>query len=99
MSHFIQRYGNPRYVADENKPFAEYFKNNTAVYFLGIAMTVLQWKAHGKYITEEVHRACLSYIVNCAEMSPTYKVMKPHLHFILFEAVFPALCLTPEEVS
>lgn len=99
MTHFLQRYGNPRYCNEEDKPFANFFRDNTSIVLLGPAMNNLQMKAHGQFLTDDVHRSCLAYLNNCCEMSPPYKVMKPHLNFILFEAVFPALCLTKDEVE
>jgi importin-7 len=97
MTHFIQRYGNPRYCSEEDKPFADYFRGNTAIQLLAPAMNNLQIKARGGFLTDDVHRSCLTYLSNCAEMSPTYKVIKPHLNFVLFEVVFPTLCLTHED--
>lgn len=99
MTHFIQRYGNPRYCSEEDKQFAEFFRSNTALVLLGPAMNNLMLKAQGAYLTDDVHRSCLTYLHNCAEMSPTYKLMKPHLEFILFQAIFPTLCMTSEEIE
>jgi len=99
MTHFIQRYGNPRYCSEEDKPFAEYFRSNTAIVLLTPAMNNLQMKSQGVFITDDVYRSCLTYVANCTEMSPTYKVLKPHLHYILFDVVFPTLCMTQEDVQ
>lgn len=99
MTHFIQRYGNPRYADAELKQFAEYFRAHTANQLLAPMMNVLARVAKGEYATDDVHRMCLSYVSNCVEMSPTYKVLKPHLDFILFSVVFPTLCLTQEEIE
>lgn len=99
VTQFMQRYGNPRYCAEENAQFAEYFKNNTAVQFIGPVMNNLVWKAQGKFVSSEVHRQCLTYLVSCAEMSPTYKAIKPHLQFLLTDIIFPTLCLTAEDLE
>lgn len=99
MTHFIQRYGNPRYCTDEDKPFAEYFRSNSALTLLGPCMNNLHLKAQGGYITDDLHRCCLTYLNNCTEMSPTYKVIKPHLQFILFQVVFPTLAVTEDQIK
>jgi importin-7 len=99
MTNFISRYGNPRYAATENQTFAEYFKNSIAVQLLEPALTNLMWKANGKYISDEVHRQCLAYLVSAAEMAPTYKYMKQHLSIILIQIIFPTLCITTEDIE
>jgi len=36
----------------------------------------------------------------CAvEMSPTFKVIKPHLDFVLFQAIFQTLCLSSDDIK
>ncbi len=97
MTHFIQRYGNPRYCSDEDKDFANFFRANTAIQLLEPALTNLQVKATGGFLTDDVHRSCLTYVSNCAEMSPTYKIIKPNLNYLLFNVVYPTLCLTQED--
>jgi hypothetical protein len=99
MTHFLQRYGNPRYCTDEDKAFATFFRESTSIVLLAPAMNNLQMKAQGQYITDDVHRSCLTFLNNCSEMAPPYKIMKPHLQFILFEAVFPTLCLSKDEIE
>mmetsp|Transcript_23745 Transcript_23745/g.34001 ORF Transcript_23745/g.34001 Transcript_23745/m.34001 type:complete len:1123 (-) Transcript_23745:74-3442(-) len=98
MSQFIQRYGNPRFCSKEFKAFSEYFRSNTAALLLGPAMTNLEIKARGGFITDDVQRLCLNYVAACVEMSPTYKVLKPHLDFLLFQVVFPTLCISDEDI-
>jgi len=98
ISHFIQRYGNPRYASKEYRDFANYFRSNTAVTLLAPVMNILANRAKGSFVTDDVHRMCLGYVNSCVEMSPTYKVLKPHLQFILMSIVFPTLCLTDDDL-
>lgn len=53
---------------------------------------------HHSFLVDDVHRLCLAYVASCVEMSITYKVLKPHLSFILFSVVFPTLCLSPADI-
>jgi importin-7 len=99
LSHFIQRYGNPRYAATENEKFAEFFKNTIATPLLGPVMNTLALKTQEKFVTDEVHRYCLAYLASAVELSVTYKAVKPHLDFVLFQVIFPTLCLSAEEVA
>lgn len=98
MTHFIQRYGNPRFSPEETKAFSEYFRSTIAVGLLVPVLQNLEHHARGGYLTEHVHRGCISFLANSAEMSPTYKVLKPHLEFLLFHVIFPTLCLPQEDV-
>jgi len=98
-SQFIQRYGNPRYANAEYKEFAEFFRNNTAGQLLGPVMNLLAAKSRGSFVTDEVHRMCIGYVASCVEMSPTYKLIKPHLSFVLTGIVFPTLCLTDADLE
>ncbi len=98
MCQFVQRYGNPRYCGEEYTAFANTFRSSAAVAFLTPTMTLLQLKSQGSFVTDDVMRMCLSFVSSCVEMSPTYKVIKPHLSFLLLQVMFPAMCLTEEEL-
>ena len=98
VCQFIQRYGNPRTAAEQYQSFANFFRSNTAPLLLGPVMNNLALKASGGFITDDVHRMCLSYMMCAVEMSPTYKVIKPHLDFVLFQAIFQTLCLSSEDI-
>lgn len=57
VSHFIQRYGNPRYAGSEYEAFANYFKSNIASGLLGPIMNCLALKSRGIYVTGTYVRA------------------------------------------
>jgi hypothetical protein len=98
ICRFIQRFGNPRYSGDEYKQFAEYFRANSSIVLLTPVMNVIANKSRGGFVTDEVYRNCLSYINSAVEMSPTYKLIKPHLDFILFGVIFPTLSLNYDDI-
>lgn len=98
VTHFIQRYGNPRYCEDEYKQFAEYFREHTAKLLLEPMVNILIQKSEGAFVTDIVSRMCITYVGNSVEMSPTYKIVKPHLDFILFGVILPTMSLTDEEL-
>jgi len=99
MCTFIQRYGNPRYTDESYSAFAVSFRENVAGSLLPSVLTALSVKAEGGFLTEEVHRYCLTYLNNCVEMSPSYKIIKGHLDFILHKVLFPTLALTPGDAQ
>jgi hypothetical protein len=98
VTHFIQRYGNPRYSGEENKAFSEHFRSHTAKLLLEPMVNLLIQKSQGIFLTDNVHRMCITYVCNSVEMSPTYKVLKPHMEFLLFGVIFPTLSLSETDI-
>lgn len=99
ITHFITRYGNPKYCAVENQQFSEYFRSTTSVALLGPVMNCLASVTRREYITEEVHRQCLGFMTTAVEMAPTYKLIKAHLAFVMFDVVMPTLSLSEKDVE
>jgi importin-7 len=96
---FIARYGNPDHASADNHQFATFFKNTTAPMLLGPVMNCLAIKSRGGYITEEVHRQCLGFMKSSIEMAPTYKLIKAHLDFVLFDMIMPTLSLSDSDIE
>ncbi len=96
---FIQRYGNPKYCAEENVTFANYFRSTLASQLLAPVMNCLAAQSNGKFLTDDVHRMCLVYTSNAVEMAPTYKLIKPHIDFVLFNVIMPTLCLSTDDIQ
>lgn len=99
MCLFIQRYGNPKVCNEEHVQFAEHFKNNTAKLLLAPVMHMLAQHDKGVFMTDAALRMSLTYVNNCVEMAPTYKLIKPNLDWLLFRVVFKQLCLSDEEME
>lgn len=99
ITHFIQRYGNPQYAGKEYKAFATHFRQHTSVALLTPVMNTLMVKSSGGFVTDQVHRMCISYVCNSVEMSPTYKLLKPHMEYILFSVIMPTLCLSESDLE
>ena len=96
---FIQRYGNPKHVAKENVPFAKNFREFTSVDLLGPVMNTLAVPSKGGFLTPIVMTNCMAYLNTSIEMSPTYKMIKPHLDFVLFQVIYPNLFLSVEDAD
>lgn len=99
ICHLMQRYGNPRYADEVYKEFSKFFAANYAIQLLSPVFTVLGAKMNGAFISDDVFRSCVTFIANSCEMSVTYKIIKPHLNSILFNVIFPGLCLTSRDVE
>lgn len=99
MTHFLQRYGNPRYCDELYTSFAQAFRSQYSIQWLAPIFNTLRNKAAGKYITDDVYRNCIVFVSNCSEMSPPYKIIKQNLEFLLFNIAFPTICLRKDEIE
>ena len=99
MSRLFSRYGNVSYTEDELKDFAMYFSQNVAPQFLGPVCDTLNLKPSGQFCTDRVIHLCLNFVDVAVELAPTYKMLKPHLDFLLYKVCFPTMCLTKDDVE
>jgi hypothetical protein len=99
MSRLFSRYGIPSYAEDDAKEFATYFSQNVATQFLGPVCETLNLRPSGQFCTDRVVHLCLTYVDLAVELSSTYKLLKPHLDFLLYQVCFPTMCLTQEDIE
>jgi hypothetical protein len=99
MQHIMSRYGNPKHVVKEVVEFAKHFRSQTAITLLGPIMNTLNMQARGSFVTSCVRRFCITYLSHAVEMAPTYKAIKPHIDFILFQVIYPALMMPEEDIE
>jgi hypothetical protein len=100
MSRLFSRYGIPSYADDdEAKSFALHFSQSVAPLFLGPVCEALNLRPTGQFCTDRVVHLCLTFVDLAVELSSTYKLLKPHLDFLLYQVCFPTMCLTPEDIA
>ena len=99
MTRLFSRYGIPNYAEDEVKEFARYFSQNVAPSFLGPVCETLNLRPSGQFCTDRVVHFCLNFVDLAVELAPTYKLLKPHMEFLLYKVCFPAMCLEPEDID
>jgi hypothetical protein len=99
MSRLFSRYGIPSYAEDDAKEFAKYFSQNVATQFLGPVCETLNLRPTGKFCTDRVVHLCLTYVDLAVELSSTYKLLKPHLDFLLYQVCFPTMCMTQDDIE
>ncbi|KAL7552620.1 hypothetical protein ACHAWF_017607 [Thalassiosira exigua] len=99
MTRLFSRYGIPNYAEDEVKEFAKYFSQNVAPSFLGPVCETLGLRPSGRFCTDRVVHLCLNFVDLAVELAPTYKLLKPHMEFLLYKVCFPAMCLTEEDID
>ena len=89
----MERYGNPHRTGDENQSFAAKFRETISVQLLEPVMNTLNARAAGRFVTDDVYRMCLGFMVVALEMAPTFQHIKTNIDFVLFQVIFPTLCL------
>eukprot|EP00566_Odontella_aurita_P002311 CAMPEP_0113571984 /NCGR_PEP_ID=MMETSP0015_2-20120614/25852_1 /TAXON_ID=2838 /ORGANISM="Odontella" /LENGTH=1096 /DNA_ID=CAMNT_0000474985 /DNA_START=725 /DNA_END=4015 /DNA_ORIENTATION=+ /assembly_acc=CAM_ASM_000160 len=99
MSRLFSRYGIPSYAEDECKEFARHFSQHVAPQFLGPVCETLNLRPSGQFCTDRVVHLCLTFVDLAVELAPTYKMLKPHMDFLLYKVCFPTVCLTPDDVE
>ncbi|KAL3779480.1 hypothetical protein HJC23_000039 [Cyclotella cryptica] len=99
MTRLFSRYGIPSYAEEEVKEFAKYFSQNVAPQFLGPVCETLNLRPSGQFCTDRVVHYCLNFVDLAVELADTYKLLKPHMEFLLYKVCFPAMCLTEEDIQ
>jgi len=99
MSRLFSRYGIPSYAEEEVKEFARHFSQNVAPQFLGPVCETLNLRPSGLFCTDRVVHLCLTFVDLAVELAPTYKMLKPHMDFLLYKVCFPTVCLAPDDVE
>mmetsp|Transcript_12865 Transcript_12865/g.30078 ORF Transcript_12865/g.30078 Transcript_12865/m.30078 type:complete len:1070 (+) Transcript_12865:182-3391(+) len=99
MSRLFSRYGIPTYAEDDSKLFAQYFSQHVATAFLEPVCATLNLRPSGQFCTDRVVHLCLTYVDLAVELSSTYKLLKPHLDFLLYQVCFPTMCLVEDDID
>jgi importin-7 len=102
MSRLFSRYGIPSYADEEDvesKNFALFFSGTFAPQFLGPVFETLNLRPTRQFCTDRVVHLCLTFVDLAVELSSTYKLLKPHLDFLLFQVCFPTMCLTEDDID
>mmetsp|Transcript_108 Transcript_108/g.167 ORF Transcript_108/g.167 Transcript_108/m.167 type:complete len:1061 (-) Transcript_108:259-3441(-) len=99
MSRLFSRYGIPSYAEEEVQEFAKHFSQNVATQFLAPVCETLNLRPSGQFCTDRVLHLCLTYVDLAVELAPTYKMLKPHMDFLLYKVCFPTICLTQEDIE
>lgn len=100
MSRLFSRYGIPSYADDDQaKEFALHFSQHVAPQFLGPVCETLNLRPTGQFCTDRVVHLCLTYVDLAVELASTYKLLKPHLDFLLYQVCFPTMCLSESDID
>lgn len=99
VCRLYSRYGHPKKVEDEYKAMSEVYRTQIAPGLLPCVLDTLSLRKNGRFCTDRVTQLCFVFLQEAVDSSVTYKLIKPHLHFLVFEAIHPTLCLTPKDLQ
>ena len=99
MSRLFSRYGIPTYAEEEVLDFARHFSQNTAPQLLKPVCETLNLRPSGQFCTDRVVYLCLTYVDLAINLAPTYKLLKPHMEFLLYKVCFPTICLNQDDID
>lgn len=99
LSRFFTRYGNPNFATKESLAFAQQFSSVLAPRLLSQIMQLLALRPQGQYCSDKVVHSCMVFVNSAIEISGTYKLLKPHLDFLLFQVAFPTMLLKQDDIS
>lgn len=97
VNRLYHRFGDPKYAKGDNKTFALMFEKNCTGRFLESYLKLLATLSSGGYLPERIINLSLQYLTYSITKKATYALMKPHLHSLLFEVVFPLLCFNASD--
>lgn len=85
--------------APENRLSHKFLKSWSCTFMESLIDLQKTERNNGVWISVRVKNLMLQYFTQCLELSLTYKSLKHHVEFILFEVCFPLLCYTSEDVE
>ena len=98
-TRFLTRYARAKYVDDAVKPFARVFARDVAPKCLESMLGLLAAASRGRYVSKRVAQLAFSFLDAAVDIGGLYKLLKPHLDFVLFECALPTLEATLEDVD
>lgn len=99
LCRFYTRYGNPKKAEESYLEMSTIYRNTIAPELLPCVMETLALRKNGRFCTDRAVQLCLVFLQEAVDSSVAYKILKPHLGFIIFEVIHPVLCLTPKDLK
>ena len=99
VARLFSRYGYPKYAEDELKDFSRFFSSTAAPQFLGPICELLSLRPRGMFCTDRVVHFALTFMDLAIELAPTYKILKPHLDFLMYHVCFPTICFNADDLD
>lgn len=99
LTRFFQRWGNPKNVGEDLQILPQFFRTQVGPDLLGTVLELLALRSRGAFCTDRVLHGCLNWMICAIEPAVTYKLIKPHLQFLLFQVIHPLLMLSKKDLE
>lgn len=99
MTRLYSRYGNPKSTEKGLEAFATQFSSTVAPTFLGAVCETLALRSQNQFCSDRVMMLCLSFLDTAIEQKQTYKLLKPHLDFLLYNVCYNVLKLKQSDIE
>ncbi|GMH72752.1 hypothetical protein TrST_g12124 [Triparma strigata] len=99
MTRLYSRYGNPKATEAGLESFATQFSTTVAPTFLEAVCGTLALRSQNEFCSDRVMMLCLSFLDTAIEQKATYKLLKPHLDFLLYNVCYNVLKLKQSDIE
>jgi importin-7 len=93
----FSRFGNFKFVAEEDKDFCGIFVNDLSTTLLQTILEVVSLRMNGKYCSDRMMMYGINYLGCAAEIGVTWVHLKPHLETVLLKICFPVLYFNDQD--
>ncbi|EDO49266.1 predicted protein [Nematostella vectensis] len=97
LQRVFERYATPGSVTKEYNHFADHYCKTYSASTTQILLKVLDQYRRKVYVAPRVLQQTINYLKNGISNSLHWKIMRPHVHGIIQEVVFPLMCYTDED--
>ena len=66
--------------------------------FLGLVRKNINLLLQGQFCTYSIVHICLTFFDLLIEIALEYKILKPHMNFLVYKGFFPTILLAPEDI-
>jgi importin-7 len=87
------------YADDDSRKFAEMFSEVYAPKLLEPIMQVISLTPNGRFCTDRCTHLAYVYLESAVQLKNTYAMLKPHMKSLLFDIVFPRLCISEADAQ
>ncbi|XP_076030766.1 importin-7 msk isoform X2 [Oratosquilla oratoria] len=92
LARIFERYGCPKTVSKEYKPFAEWYVKTFSEGVLQVLLKILDQFRSKVYVSPRVLQQTLHYLEQGVSQAIVWKLLKPHMLAIIQDVLFPLMC-------
>lgn len=108
VHRWLARYGSSPFRSTKSEPnkvskrLGDHFVNNWSSVFMETIVLIFKAEKENSnniWLSDDIKNYSLQYLTQSLELSLTYKALKPHIEFLLYDVCFPLLCYSADDVE